>query len=137
MGSEVVIFLESFLEFEAHFGDGVDYEGGSPLELFSKCSVSPLNASVVFWSGGQEEEETDVEFGSGLFELAHEPGSAVDLHGFDLEWRSFDELQGEFPCGCAFGVEAYLACFLFLLFPLRVMPVCVPGAVDGRGWFFP
>ena len=33
MRSEVVVFLESFLEFATHFGDGAGYEIAAPVEL--------------------------------------------------------------------------------------------------------
>ena len=46
MRSEVVVFLESFLEFAAHFGYGAGYEIAAPVELFSNVrfprSTPPL-----------------------------------------------------------------------------------------------
>ena len=47
MGSEVVVFVDDFLEFAANFGDGACCEAGSPVELFPECSVGSLDASVV------------------------------------------------------------------------------------------
>ena len=92
MRSEVVVFLEGFLEFASHLGDVACGEVASSVELFSKCSVSALDASVVLWSGWREDEEIDVELGAGVLEVSHELGSAVDLDGFDMEWGGFDEL---------------------------------------------
>ena len=51
MSSEAVVFLEGFLEFASHLGDVAGEEVASPVELFSKCSVSVLDASVALWSG--------------------------------------------------------------------------------------
>ena len=47
MWSEIVVFLDGFLEFAANFGDGACCEAGSPVELFPECSVGSLDASVV------------------------------------------------------------------------------------------
>ena len=104
MGSEVVVFLDGFLEFASDLCDGVRGEVGSLVEVFSECSVGSLDASVVFWACGWEDEERDVEVCAGLFELSHELGSAVDLDGFDFEWCFFDEFTEESLCGCACGI---------------------------------
>ena len=101
MGSEVVVFLDGFLELASDLSDVVRGEVGLPVEVFSECSVGSLDASVVFWACGWEDEERDVELLAGLFELPHELGSAVDLDGFDFEWCCFDEFAEESLCGCA------------------------------------
>ena len=104
MRSEVVVFLDGFLELASDLCDGVRVEVGSPVEVFSKCSVGSLDASVVFGFCGWEDEEGDVELGAGLFELPHELGSAIDLNGFDFEGCCFDEFQEESSCGGAGGI---------------------------------
>ena len=101
MGSEVVVFLDGFLELASDLCDGARGEVGSPVEVFSECSVGSLDASVVFWACGGQDEERYVELLAGLFELPHELGSAVDLDGFDFEERFFGELNEESLCGRA------------------------------------
>ena len=104
MGSEVVVFVDDFLELASDVCDvfvrGLDLV----IELLLDGSVCSLDAAVVLWAGGWDDEEGDVLFGAGLFEFSSELGSAIDLDGFDFEWDCFDHLVEESFCGCAFGI---------------------------------
>ena len=86
MGSEVVVFVDDFLELASYVCDvfirGLDLV----IELLLDSSVCALDAAVVLWAGGWDDEEGDVLFGAGLFEFSSELGSAIDLDGFDFEW---------------------------------------------------
>ena len=104
MGSEVVVFVDDFLELASDVCDvfvrGLDLV----IEFFFDGSVCSLDAAVVLWAGGWDDEERDVELLACLFEFSSELGSAVDLDGFDFERDCFDHLFEEAFYGCAFGI---------------------------------
>ena len=104
VGSEVVVFVDDFLELAPYVCDvfvrGLDLV----IEFLLDGSVCALDAAVVLWAGGWDDEEGDVELCAGLFEFSSELGSAIDLDGFDFEGDCLDHLDEEAFCGCAFGV---------------------------------
>lgn len=113
MRSEVVVFVDDFLELAAHVGDVFERGLDLLIEFLLDGSVCALDAAVVLWAGGADDEEGDVLFGAGLFEFSSELGSAIDLNGFDFEWGCFDHPVEEAPCGCAFGIAVEMGAEVF------------------------
>ena len=104
VGSEVVVFVDNFLELASYVCDVFVRGSDLLIELLLDGSVCALDAAVVLWLSGWDDEEGDVLFGAGLFEFSSELGSAVDLDGFDFEWCCFDYVEQEVFCGYAFGI---------------------------------
>ncbi len=82
MWSVCVVFFNRLSEFKSHGSDAVSQEVSFVIEFFLKGSVSALDAAVICWPAGRQDDEWNVYIFTGLFKFCHEFRAAIHLYGF-------------------------------------------------------